>query len=99
MLVCIRPTYASVMQLYASVHLHINYQCYTNCYTYLSLHRYLLHIACSESDYELENLRQVLDELDIFQYNLTDCIIMKRICEVVSTRAAYLSAAGISFIQ
>ena len=47
-----------------------------------------------EEGSELKNLKQILDELDIFDYTLTDCLIMRRICEVVSTRAAYLSAAG-----
>ena len=46
----------------------------------------------------MANLNIVLDELDIFDYSLTDCMIMKKICKVVSTRAAHLSAAGINHL-
>jgi len=57
--------------------------------------KYISEIEVEEGS-ELKNLKQILDELDIFDYTLTDCLIMRRICEVVSTRAAYLSAAGVA---
>lgn len=53
---------------------------------------------CSEEGAELKNVKQILDELDIFDYTLTDCMIMREICQAVSSRAAYLSAAGINEI-
>ena len=49
------------------------------------------------SDEEFDNFvktRQVLDELDIVNYRLADCLVMREVCQVVSTRAAYLAAAG-----
>jgi len=50
----------------------------------------------SEEGAELKNVKQILDELDIFDYTLTDCMIMREICQAVSSRAAYLSAAGVA---
>lgn len=49
------------------------------------------------SDQEFDNFvkaRQVLDELDITQHRLADCLVLNEVCKVVSTRAAYLAAAG-----
>jgi len=57
----------------------------------------------SEDESEIKNIKMILEELDIYNYTLQDCMIIKRVCKVVSTRAAYLSAAGsfivISFYQ
>lgn len=49
------------------------------------------------SDEEFDNFvktRQVLDELDVERYRVADCLVMQEVCSVVSTRAAYLAAAG-----
>jgi len=57
--------------------------------------KYLSEIEAEEGA-DLTNVKQILDELDIFDYTLTDCLILRRVCEVVSMRAAYLSAAGVA---
>jgi len=61
------------------------------------------YISEIESDGEFstyENTRQVLDELDIpvTCYRLVDCLVLQEVCTVVSTRAAYLAAAGIAVL-
>ncbi|XP_067936605.1 hexokinase-like isoform X2 [Watersipora subatra] len=59
------------------------------------------YISEIESDEEFDNFvrtRQVLDELHIRDYRLADCLVIQEVCQVVSTRAAYLAAAGISVL-
>ena len=56
----------------------------------------LIYRYSDEEFSSFEKTRQVLDELDIpvTCYRLIDCIVLQEVCMVVSTRAAYLAAAG-----
>lgn len=56
----------------------------------------VLYFNCSDEEFDnFVKTRQVLDELDIGAYRLADCMVLQEVCRVVSTRAAYLAAAGI----
>lgn len=49
---------------------------------------------CSDEEFQLDNVRRVLEEMNIDKYSIMDCLLMREICKAVSTRAACLAAAG-----
>ncbi|XP_014663810.1 PREDICTED: hexokinase-2-like [Priapulus caudatus] len=59
---------------------------------------YTKYISEIESDPpgDYTNVKQVLEELDITNYTDEDCQVIRETCEVVSSRASYLCAAGLA---
>ncbi|XP_021340978.1 hexokinase type 2-like isoform X2 [Mizuhopecten yessoensis] len=52
----------------------------------------------SDVDEHFKNTKQVFEELNIEKYTDEDCRIAQYVCSLISTRAAYLAAAGIGCI-
>ena len=52
----------------------------------------------SDHDEFFRNTKQVLDELGLEGYSSEDCKIVKYVCTLISARAAFLSAAGETFL-
>jgi len=59
--------------------------------------KYISEIESDRSN-DFHVTKQVLDECGIQDVSVTDCAIVKRICETVSTRAAYLASAAIAVL-
>lgn len=50
---------------------------------------------CSDDDSgTFEHTKQVLEELDVVHSSLSDWMLLREVCQVVSSRAAFLAAAG-----
>lgn len=59
-------------------------------------HRYISEIESDEIG-ELDNVRSVLKELGLDKVATDfDCLVLRYICEVISTRASVLAAAGVA---
>lgn len=52
----------------------------------------------SDVDEHFKNTKQVFDELNLEKYTDEDCRVVQYVCSLISTRAAYLSAAGLACI-
>lgn len=51
---------------------------------------------CSDDDSgTFEKIKQVLEELDVINSSLSDWMLLREVCQIVSSRAAYLAAAGV----
>ncbi|XP_067657631.1 hexokinase type 2-like isoform X1 [Haliotis asinina] len=69
-----------------------------DCYLFERGKFYTKYVSEIESDHDefFRNTKQVLDEIGVENYTTEDCKIVKYVCTLISARAAFLSAAGLS---